>query len=241
MAKANTELQALSRLLPESLARQLEPHARIVKLRPGQIVIGHQDHTTDVFVVLEGTLRVELYSLNGREISLADLGPGELFGEFAAIDDQPRSATVAATGACALACIAGNAFRRIALDTPENADWLARRLVGRIRLQTERIFELNALAVRSRLHCELLRLSLDAGVADNSATIVPAPTHAQLAARIGTHREAVTRELQYLHKRGIVVQQGRELRVNEVAELVEIVRAAAGDVGVAQRVATSTE
>ena len=241
MVKPNGPLQALSRLLPEGLGAQLEPHARLVALRPSQIVIGHQDRTTDVFVVLEGTLRVELYSLNGREISLADLGPGELFGEFAAIDGQPRSATVAATGACALACIPAKKFREIALGTPENAEWLARRLVARIRLQTERIFELNALAVRSRLHCELLRLSLDAGVEQNGAVVQPAPTHAQLAARIGTHREAVTRELQYLQKQGIAVQQGRELRISDVAELAEIVRAAAGDVGVAQRVAQPSD
>lgn len=241
MVKPNSQLQALSRLLPEALGRALEPCARLVTLRPGQIVIGHQDRTTDVFIVLEGTLRVELYSLNGREISLADLGPGELFGEFAAIDEQPRSASVTATGACALACISAEAFRRITLGTPESAEWLARRLVARIRLQTERIFELNALAVRNRLHCELLRLSLDAGVEGNAATIAPAPTHAQLAARIGTHREAVTRELQYLHKQGIVVQHGRELRIDDVAELAEIVRAAAGDVGVAQRAGLPAE
>jgi CRP-like cAMP-binding protein len=239
MVKQNFQL--LSRVLPEDLSRQLGPHSRLVTLRAGQIVIGHQDTTTDVFIVIEGTLRVELYSLNGREISLADLGPGELFGEFAAIDGEPRSASVAATGACTLACVPGETFRRLTLSTPETAEWLARRLVGRIRLQTERIFELNALAVRSRLHCELLRLCVDAGIAANSAVIAAAPTHAQLAARIGTHREAVTRELQYLAKRGIVVQQGRELRVNEVAELAEIVRAAAGDVGIIQRAVSSTE
>lgn len=241
MVKTNSQLQALSRLLPEALGAQLEPVARLVTLRPGQIVIGHQDRTTDVFIVLEGTLRVELYSLNGREISLADLGPGELFGEFAAIDGQPRSASVTATGACALACISSQNFRNFTLGTPEAADWFARRLVARIRLQTERIFELNALAVRDRLHCELLRLSLAAGVSDNTAIVLSAPTHAQLAARIGTHREAVTRELQHLHRRGIIVQQGRELRINDVAELGEIVRAAAGDIGVIQRAAPSDD
>jgi CRP-like cAMP-binding protein len=235
MVRPNSQLQALASLLPDALGRELEPHARLVTLRPGQIVIGHQDRTSDVFVVLEGTLRVELYSLNGREISLADVGPGGLFGEFAAIDRQPRSASVAATGACALACIPGDAFRRIVLRTHENAEWLALRLVKLVRLQTERIFELNALAVRDRLHCELLRLSLDAGVTDNAAVIAPAPTHAQFAARIGTHREAVTRELQYLQKQGILAQQGRQLNVSDVAELAEIVRAAAGDVGVIQR------
>jgi CRP-like cAMP-binding protein len=236
MAKPS-QLQALHSLLPLALGRDLEPHVRLVMLRPGQIVIGHQDRTTDVFIVLEGTLRVELYSLNGREISLADIGPGGLLGEFAAIDAQPRSASVAATAACALACVAGDTFRRIVLSTPDNAQWLALRLVKLVRLQTERIFELNALAVRDRLHCELLRLSLDAGVTGNAAVIAPAPTHAQLAARIGTHREAVTRELQFLQKHGILAQQGRQLQVHDVAELAEIVRAAAGDVGVIQRAA----
>jgi CRP-like cAMP-binding protein len=239
MAKPN-QLQALYRLLPAPLGEQLEPYARLVTLRPGQIVIGHQDRTTDVFIVLEGTLRVELYSLNGREISLADVGPGGLFGEFSALDDQPRSATVAATDTCALASIPGDTFRRIVLSTPETAEWLARRLVKLVRLQTERIFELNALAVRDRLHCELLRLSLDNNVTNNSALISPAPTHAQLAARIGTHREAVTRELQYLQKQGIIEQQGRKMRVNDVAELSEIVRAAAGDIGVIQRAVMPT-
>jgi CRP-like cAMP-binding protein len=235
MAKPPAPLQALRKFLPEPLGEQLEPHARLVTLRPSQIVIGHQDRTRDVFVVLEGSLRVELASLNGREIILAEAGPGDLVGEFAALDDQPRSATVSAISGCVLASISGETFRRIVLGDPESAEWISRRLVRQIRLLTERVFELNALAVRNRLHCELLRLCLDAGISDNRARISPAPTHVQLAARIGTHREAVTRELQYLQKQHIAVQQGRELDVNDVAKLAEIVRAAAGDVGVINR------
>ena len=206
----------------------------------GQIVIGHQDRASDVFVILDGTLRVELHSLNGREIILADLGTGEIFGEFAALDDQPRTASVSATSSCTLACIPGETFRTIVLGNPATADWLARRLVRRIRLLTERIFELNALAVRDRLHCELLRLSLDAGIAENRALISPAPTHVQLASRIGTHREAVTRELAWLQKQGIVAQQGRELAVGDVRKLAEIVRAAAGDVALIARAMLAT-
>lgn len=235
MSNANSHMSALQRLLPEPLGQQLEAHARIVSLRPGQIVVGHQDETSDVFVVLEGSLRVELFSLNGREIILADLEPGDLFGEFAAFDDLPRSASVTATSKCVLANIPGEVFRRAVLDNPETSDWMTRRLVRQIRLLTERIFELNALAVRNRLHCELLRLSLAAGVRDNRALVSPAPTHAELANRIATHREAVTRELQYLQKQGIVAQKGRQLSVNDVSELAEIVRAAAGDVELTQR------
>jgi CRP-like cAMP-binding protein len=228
-------LQSIRSILPDPLGELLEPHARMVQLRPGQIIIGHQDRTSDVFVILEGSLRVELHSLNGREIILADLGAGELFGEFSALDDDLRSASVAATSVCQLASIPGERFKEAALASPATAEWLARRLVNRVRLLTERIFELNALAVRDRLHCELLRLCLEAGIADNWSLISPVPTHAQLASRIGTHREAVTRELQYLQKEGILAQDGRAMAVNDVARLADIVRAASGDVGVIQR------
>lgn len=230
MGKASAYLRQFEELLPDPLGRLLAPHARFVTLRPGQIVIGHQDSTSDAFVVLEGSVRVELHSLGGRDIFLADVGSGGLVGEFAALDDQPRSASVAALDSCVLACIPGAIFRTTVNGDPAAADWMARRLVKHIRLLTERIFELNALAVRSRLHCELLRLSLDAGVEGNQAVIAPAPTHIELANRIGSHREAVTRELQYLQTEGIVVRHGRKLAMNDVAKLAEIVRAAAGDV-----------
>ena len=226
---------ALRGLLPDPLGAQLAPHARLVMLRPGQIVIGHQDRTRDVFVVVDGRLRIELFSLNGREVILAEVGPGEIAGEFAALDDQPRSASVSAITACTLISIPGDDFVRSVLADSGSAWWLTQRLVGQIRLLNERNFELNALAVRSRLHCELLRLCIDAGIAANGAVIAPAPTHAHLASRIGTHREAVTREMQYLQKQGIVRQQGRQMTIADVARLAEIVRAASGDVGVVQR------
>ena len=235
MASADANLKAFRQMLPELLGEKLAEHCRFMPLKSGQILMGHQDMSTDVFLVLEGTLRVELHSMNGREIILANIGPGDIVGEFAALDGQPRSASVAATSACTLARIPGGLFKDSALSDPESAQWLTQRLVGQVRQLTERVFELNALAVRSRLHCELLRLSLDAGVEDNEAVISPSPTHVQLASMIGTHREAVTRELSYLHEQGISQQEGRTLTVADVARLAEIVRAAAGDVELIQR------
>lgn len=229
------QLTDLDRYLPAALADAVVPLARLAQFRAGQTVLSHQDDTTDVFVVLDGALRVELLSQNGREIILSDAGPGELVGEFAALDDQRRSATVTATTRATLARIPGAAFKEAALAEPQSAEWLSRRLVHMLRGLNERIFELNALAVRSRLHCELLRFCLDAGVNGNEATIVPSPTHAELASRIGTHREAVTRELRYLAEQGITSSAGRKLTVRDIARLAEIVRAAAGDVELIQR------
>ena len=230
---------ALKQALPAPLGEQVAEQARLVSYRSGQVVIGHQDPSTEVFFVVEGTLRVELHSMNGREIILADVGPGDLVGEFAAIDERPRSATVTTTSKCTLATLPGATFKRLVLSDPVAAEWISKRLVEQVRQMTQRIFELNALAVRSRLHCELLRLSIDGGIADNRAVIAPAPTHAQIANRIGTHREAVTRELQYLHEQGITAQEGRTLTVHDVERLAEIVRAAAGDIDLIQRASSA--
>ena len=230
MAGPDAYLQELKRLLPEPLGDELAPHVRLISRRNGQVIIGHQDEASDVFIVLEGSLRVELFSVNGREIILADVGEGNLVGEFAALDEQPRSASVTATSNCRLASIPGPAFKQAVLANPQAAEWITTRLVSQIRLLTERIFELNSLAVRSRLHCELLRLSLDSGVEDNIAIVSPSPTHMQIANKIGTHREAVTRELQYLQSQGIIAKSGRKLTLRDVERLAEIVRAAAGDV-----------
>jgi CRP-like cAMP-binding protein len=191
--------------------------------------------TTEVYVILEGHVRAELYSPSGHEVILGDLGPGAIFGEIAAIDEAPRTATVVATSPCLLARVPGAVFREAVLGDPASAEWLTMQLMARIRLLTERIFELNTLAVRDRLHCELLRLCLDAGIDANRAVVEDAPTHNEIAARIGTHREAVTRELQSLVRRGIVSQQRRRLVVNDVMALAHIVRAAAGDVEMIQQ------
>lgn len=228
-------LEALEKLLPAPLGELLLPSARLIQLRNGQTVIGHQDDTTDVFVVIEGTLRIELFSRNGREITISQAGPGDIVGEFAALDDQPRSATVTATSKATLARVTSTVFREAILGNADLASWLVKRLVRLVRNMTERVFELNALAVRSRLHCELLRMSLDAGLEGNVSVIAPSPTHVEFANRIGTHREAVTRELAYLQSQGITASKGRELTVCDVARLAEIVRAAAGDVELIQR------
>ena len=231
-----TRLAGLGTMLPDPLGARLEPHARLVRARAGQMILDYGVSSTEVYVILEGQVQAELYSPNGREVILGTLGPGAIFGEVAAIDDAPRSATVIATSDCRLARIEGAAFREAVLGDPRAAEWLARQLMARIRGLTERIFEMNTLAVRDRLHCELLRLCLAAGIHDNRAVIDDAPTHGQLASRIGTHREGVTRELQHLVREGIVEQNRRRLAVNDVRALAEIVRAAAGDVEMLQRV-----
>lgn len=236
MTKPAGKLALLRTFLPEPVGARLEPHARLIRYAPEQTILIFGTQTTEAYVVLEGRAQAELMSPDGREVILGDLEAGSIFGEIAALDNQPRTATVTAITDCQVACIPGQVFRDEMMADPQTARWVTTLLVNRIRSSTEKIFELNALAVRNRLHCELLRLSLAAGIDDNRAVIEPAPTHVQLAARIGTHREAVTRELQFLDKQDIISRQRRVLTVNDVGALAEIVREAAGEVEMVSQV-----
>jgi CRP/FNR family cyclic AMP-dependent transcriptional regulator len=59
---------------------------------PDERILSQEDQTTDVFVIVEGRVRITNYSPDGREVSFRDMGTGEIFGELAAIDGLPRSA-----------------------------------------------------------------------------------------------------------------------------------------------------
>jgi hypothetical protein len=91
-----------------------------------------------------------------------------------------------------------------------------------VRNLTARVFEFSTLAVRNRVRTELLRLA-DGAPGSNEAVLSPAPTHAEIANRISTHREAVTRELGWLEDKGFIAKEGRVLRLKNRAGLRKLV------------------
>lgn len=189
----------------------------------GQQIVSHLDDSTDVFLVIEGAVRVSVYSHSGKEVAFRDISAGGYFGELAAIDGLPRSATVAALTESLVASMSAGIFWEILRTYPDAAAALVRQLAGSVRNLTERVFQFSTLAVRSRVHAELLRLARDHMTGEKVAKIRPAPTHAEIASRISTHREAVTRELNQLAREGLVERRPRELVVRDVDRLASLV------------------
>ena len=207
----------ISKELPAALAETIGTQATLARARRGNDVVSPDDSSNPVYLLLEGRVQTRLITHDGTEAILRDLGPGAFFGELAAIDDGPRSAWVVALTDCVLARIPGEAFRAAVLGIPEVTEWMMTRLTAQIRDLTHRWFELNALQVRSRLHCELARMC---GEENGTLVLDPAPSHAELAARIGSHREAITREMGYLARNGIVEQVSpRRLAIHDPAAL----------------------
>jgi CRP/FNR family transcriptional regulator, cyclic AMP receptor protein len=183
------------------------------------MVIAQGSTADEVYLILSGRLRVLVYSANGRETALRDMGPGRLLGELSAISGLPRSANVIATEPVVLAVISAQAFRGFLADVPGAGLWLSIQLAARVRNLTEKSSELASLPVAARVVSELLRLADGMEPVGDACVVSRFPTHADLAARIGTHREAITRELRQLAKDGLAKQTGRQLEISSLSRL----------------------
>ncbi len=208
--------------VPEGLRSALRAGARPTRVRKGQIILSEGAPSTDVYFIVAGLVQFSLISTLGRETILRNMGEGQLFGELAAIDGQPRSVNVIALKDSELAVLSASDFRNFVTNTAGAGLWLAELLAARVRDLTAKTFELATMPVSNRLQGELLRRvdALGEATGDDDAFIIRNfPIHAELAARIGTHREAVSREMSQLAQEGIIVQQGRTLRIVSLARL----------------------
>jgi CRP-like cAMP-binding protein len=210
---------AFFELLDPTQRKYAEENARARRIRKGQTIIEHGSRSSDVYFLVEGELRVLLYSADGRQVSVRTLKPGQMFGELAAIDELPRSATIVAVVTSMVVAMARHDFQKCIETSASASFWLAKQFATQIRSLTDKIFELSTLNVRNRLHCELLRSAQPKSANANQSSLKPSPTHVEFANRIGTHREAVTRELRDLVRRGIVEQDRRSLTILDIARL----------------------
>ncbi len=214
---AEADLEALAR---RCSWRRYEAHEQILHFH---------DQSRDVYFVVEGEVRATSYSLEGKEVIFRDIAAGEMFGEYAAIDGEPRAADVVAQMPSYVAAMPAAVFWELLERHPSAAAFMLKLLTRQIRGLTERAFEFSTLPVKDRIHAELLRLARDHMTSETTATIVPAPTHADIASRISTHREAVTRELNELSRQGLLERGHGSLVILDVPRLDRMVHEVLGE------------
>jgi len=232
IAQSLANIDLFSTLAPESLAA-LALRCRCRKFSRDENVVLHHEESNEVFFILSGRVRVSLFSPSGKEISFRDLTAGELFGELAAIDGQLRSANVIALADTSVAVLSSDAFWEVLRTEPEVSGHLIKRLAQLIRFYSMRLYEFGTLGVEHRIHAELLRLSrdnlCDDQCDDQCAEISPTPTHAVIASRISTRREAVARELSALTRRGLLIRKTNALVITDISKLKSMVAEVRGE------------
>jgi CRP-like cAMP-binding protein len=191
---------------------------------PRELIIGQQDQSHDVLFLIAGRARVNVYSPDGQRVSLREMAAGVMFGELSAIDGQTRSASIEAVEACSVAVMPRRVFIKALSDHPEFGLAVMRHITQLVRKLTDRVFEFSTLVVRGRVQVELLRMIEEIPSAHSEVVLAPAPTHEEIASRISTHREAVTRELAWLETQGVIEKAGRTLKITDLDRLRNLAR-----------------
>jgi CRP-like cAMP-binding protein len=201
------------------LAGRLMPR-RMLK---GQPVFLQGDPGDEMYLLVEGRIRICCESLSGREITLAVLKEGGFFGDMALLDGEPRSATAIAETPGQLLVLRRADFQSFLRGCPNSAVALLAFISRRLRTANDKIQDLALLTVRQRLAAMLVDLALKEGEPAAGGVLLPqSVSHKALSGLLGTSRETVSRMCAELKDMDLIEQQGRRLLVRQVEGLREI-------------------
>src|SRR5919107_3906267 len=182
----------------------------------GAAVFREGDASSSCYVVRSGHARAIREHPDGRQITLATFGPGDIFGELALFDDERRSATVEATDALEVLGILGGDMRRLLRRHPDMAVKLVISLGRRLRAANERLARPSFQTVQSRVAAVLAQLVEQARAEGaGERDILLTATQAELAQLAGSSRESASRFLAVLERAGVISQGRGRLTVHD--------------------------
>jgi CRP/FNR family transcriptional regulator len=183
---------------------------------PGEAVFREGDASDTCYVVRQGHARAIREHSDGRAITLANFGPGDIFGELAMFEDERRSATVETLDELEAVAILGADMRRLMREHPEIAVGVVVSLGRRLRAANERIASQSFQTVQSRVATVLTQLVAEAraeGAGERDVLVVA--TQADVAKLAGSSRESASRFLAVLERAGVITQGRGRITVHD--------------------------
>ncbi len=194
---------ALLEELSEADTNAIRPHTHVVTLRRGERLYDEGDIDDQLYVVIEGKVKLTRTSSDGREVLVRVQGPGDMFGELAMFDPTYRTSNASAVTDARLAAIDHDDLRAVLLDRPAIALLLLRELAQRLRIITDANTNLIFTDVPGRVAKALLELADKFGTQQHDGTLVTHDlTQEELAQLVGASRETVNKALADFAARG---------------------------------------
>jgi len=185
-----------------------------------KIVVAKGDRASELFVLLRGRAIVTTRGSEGTEAALNVMGPGEVFGEVALLDGQPRSASVTTLERCEMAVIDKRSFHALLAVSPSIAANLLAVLATRMRELTNRMEDRTFLDVSARLAKQLLWLAAHHGIqCGNRVRIQIKLSQQELGDLIGATRESVNKQLRAWTRNGVVNQDRGCIEIADLESL----------------------
>ena len=207
--------------LSDQEIQEIASLSRMEAVKKGEFIYFPDDPSDSVYLLKEGRVKVSRLSEDGREVTLAILRPGELFGELALADEGPRE-TIAEAIDDSLLCVINKAdFERTIKGRPGLALKVFKLVGLRLRRLETKVEELVFRNVPSRLAQLLIRLAKEYGRPSQDGTILGLSlSHRELANLVGSTRETVTLVLNDFRKQGIIEIYRRRILIKKELEKI---------------------
>ncbi len=192
--------EELETILIHAIPRLVERNATIMR---------RGDPSTGMAIILTGRVRIGLTAENGRDVTLAVLGPQEVIGEMSLLDGEPCSADATALEECVLLTVDRGGFLSLLRSNTDLCLRLLAVLCGRLRRSNNAVEDLASLDLPARLGRLLARLARDYGVEGASGTRIGVRlSQKDLGALVGGSREKVNRQLRLWEEGEVLRRDG---------------------------------
>ena len=206
--------------LDEAAADSVESSMKTTKLNRGETLFNEGDEGTELFVVLDGKIKLGHSASDGRETLLAVLGPGQMFGELSLFDPGPRSATATAVVNPQVASLSHDALLPIIAAHPDVSRALLFQLATRLRRTNEVVGDLVFSDVPGRVAKALVDLANRFGKkTDKGIDVNHDLTQEELAQLVGASRETVNKALADFVHRGWIQLEPRSVQIYDLERL----------------------
>ena len=192
------------------------------KYENGNYIFLEDSEGEQCFFVAEGSVKVTRLSKDGREVILAMLNEGDLFGEMSLLDGAARSANVIALEKTEVLTLDREDFLIVLKDYPQIAIQLLKEMASRLRKSDRQIASLSLSDAEKRIALCIIRFADEQGIIRNGrVSIEKIPIQQDIANMAGTSRETVSRALSILEKEMLIERHGRELIINNYKNFIK--------------------
>jgi CRP/FNR family transcriptional regulator, cyclic AMP receptor protein len=213
----------LFRDLPAPIIERIGSYMKVRKIPRGTAIFAKGDPGTGLIGVLGGNVKISVASADGRDIVLNIIQEGEIFGEIALLDGQPRTADATAMGDCELMVIERRDFIQFLRSQPDLTLKFIEILCARLRRTSEQVQDVTFLNLPTRLAKALLRLTTQVETSTPRRKV--AITQREISQIIGRSRESTNKQLRAWAKRGWIKLDRGGVTVLAADQLVEIAEA----------------
>ena len=219
----------LLKQLPQDSLKQLAEQASVQKYARRAVVLNAGEEATQVCFLFEGRLQAVDFTVDGREVGMFFVEPGDFCGELALFDFAPQPEYIIVLSPAVLVLIPIEVLRGLMASSPGMTLQLGQRLAGRLRQMTRQRSLLGMPNIAQRVCCQLWLLvqAATSRVDETAAEIRNPPTHMEIAIMLNLSRETVTRVFQALQTRSIVKRDGTSRLL--ITDLQELRRLAEGN------------